>query len=150
MSYIFKNLTPIRSSVMRSIKGTSTSIEIKVRKKLSSLGLRYRVNYRSLRGSPDIVFPKQKIAIFCDSNFWHGKTLDKKRRTIKNNRTYWIKKIKDNIKRDKENNRELREIGWDVLRFWETDINNNIDRVADKIIKHIAVRKSNHYRKDNL
>jgi DNA mismatch endonuclease (patch repair protein) len=141
MGYIFKNLTPIRSKVMRSIKGINTSIEIKLRKKLSSLGLRYRVNYRSLPGSPDIIFQKQKIAIFCDSDFWHGKNLERKRKTIKNNRDYWIKKIKDNIERDKKNNKKLRKLGWRVFRFWETEINTSLDRVMRKIIKSIAVTK---------
>ena len=138
MSYAFKNVTPVRSKVMRSIKGVNTSIEIKLRKQLFNLGLHYRVNYKDLPGSPDIVFPKQKVAIFCDSDFWHGKTLNRKRKTIKNNRNYWIGKIKDNIERDKRNNKELKKLGWGVLRFWETDINNNMDMVAKKISKSLS------------
>ena len=137
MGYVFKNLTPDRSKVMRSIKGANTSIEIKLRNKLSSLGLRYRLNFRSLPGSPDIIFQKQKVAIFCDSDFWHGKNLDRKRKTIKNNRDYWIKKIKENIERDKRNNKELRKLGWRVLRFWECDINKKLDNVAKRITKTV-------------
>jgi len=127
---------------MRAIKGSNTSIELKLRKKLYRLGLRYRVNYKKLPGSPDIVFPVQKLAIFCDSDFWHGKTLNKKKKTIKNNRSYWIKKIRDNIRRDERNNKELKEIGWKVLRFWESDVNTKLDSVARKIIKFLDATKA--------
>ena len=142
MAYIFKNVTLTRSKVMRAIKGSNTSIELKLRKKLYRLGLRYRVNYKKLPGSPDIVFPVQKLAIFCDSDFWHGKTLNKKKKTIKNNRSYWIKKIRDNIRRDERNNKELKEIGWKVLRFWESDVNTKLDSVARKIIKFLDATKA--------
>jgi DNA mismatch endonuclease (patch repair protein) len=90
-----------------------------------------------LPGSPDIVFPRAKIAIFCDSDFWHGKSLENKKKTFKNNKEYWIKKIQDNIKRDKRNNKELKIIGWRVLRFWETDINNNFDKVINQVLRKL-------------
>ncbi len=138
MEYLFKNVTPSRSHTMRSIKGKNTSIEIKLRKALFARGLRYRINYKNLPGSPDIIFPNKKVAIFCDSDFWHGKTLRQKKKTLKNNRRYWIRKIQDNIERDKRNNRDLKALGWQVTRFWETDIQNNFDKVIKKLLKILS------------
>jgi len=126
---------------MRSIKGKNTSIEIKLRKALFARGLRYRVNYKNLSGSPDIIFPNKKVAILCDSDFWHGKTLKNKRKTLKNNRAYWIKKIQDNIKRDKRNNKELKNLGWKVIRFWETDIQKKFSNVVNEVLRNLSKRK---------
>ena len=137
MSYRFINISDNRSKTMRAIKGKNTSIEIKLRKTLFGLGLRYRINYKKLPGRPDIVLPKYKIAIFCDSEFWHGKNISKKRFTIKNNKEYWINKIESNIKRDNKNNNELKSMGWNVLRFWETEINYNSNKVIEEILKQI-------------
>lgn len=134
MRYVFKNVTPVRSATMRSIKGSNTKIEIKLRRAIFNSGFRYRIHYKRLSGSPDIVFSRQKVAVFCDSDFWHGRTLDQKRKTIKNNKAYWIKKIEQNIERDRKNNKELKQGGWKVLRFWETDINKNLPRILGTIV----------------
>ena len=133
--YNYKNVSNTRSKTMKAIKGCGTSIEVKLRKTLFKLGYRYRINYKKIPGSPDIVFIKKNLAIFCDSEFWHGKTFEKKSKTIRNNRKYWIKKIQDNIERDEKNNRELKKLGWTVLRFWETDINKNLEWVIIEIQK---------------
>jgi DNA mismatch endonuclease (patch repair protein) len=138
MGYSFKNVTPTRSKTMRAIKGNNTSIEIKLRKALFKSGLRYRVNYKKLPGSPDIVLVSRKIAIFCDSEFWHGKNLAKKKTTIKNNRAYWINKIEENITRDRKNNKELMKMGWSVLRFWESEINGNVQKAVNKILSKLT------------
>lgn len=140
--YSFKNVTYARHKTMKAIKGYNTVIEIRLRKTLHKLGFRYRINYKKLPGSPDIVFLKKKVAIFCDSEFWHGKTIKNKKKTIRNNRSYWIKKIQENIERDKKNNEELKKQGWDVLRFWETDINNKLDKVIVDIQK-VLNKKNN-------
>ena len=137
MAYQFKNVSDIRSKTMGAIKGNNTSIEIKLRKELFNKGLRYRINYKKLPGSPDIVFVRQRLAIFCDSDFWHGKTLNTKRTTIKNNRDYWINKIETNMKRDRKNNKDLKKMGWKVLRFWESSINKNVDKIIKKIINFL-------------
>lgn len=135
MAYNFTNVTAVRSKTMRAIRGKNTSIEIRLRKVLFSRGFRYRINYKKLPGSPDIVFLKKKVVIFCDSDFWHGKSLEKKKKTIKNNRSYWIKKIEDNIRRDKRNSNELKKLGWQVLRFWETEITKDLEGVVRSIVK---------------
>jgi DNA mismatch endonuclease (patch repair protein) len=76
---------------------------------------------------------KQKIAIFCDGDFWHGKNWDEYNKKIKSNRSYWIPKIDKNIKRDFEIERDLKLMGWEVLRFWGTDIEKNIAGCIEQV-----------------
>jgi DNA mismatch endonuclease Vsr len=122
---------------MRAIKGRDTSIELLLRKELFKRGLRFRINYKKLPGSPDVVFVKTKVAIFCDSEFWHGKDWERKKNRIICNREYWIRKIENNIKRDLDNNRSLSEMGWRVLRFWGKDIQKNMNIVVESIVNEI-------------
>ena len=119
-----------RSEVMSKIRYKDTKIELKLREAIRNSGLRgYRFNYK-LIGKPDIVFNKYKVAIFCDGEFWHGKYYTKNKHKYKK---YWIEKIKYNMKRDKRNNRKLREAGWSVLRVWEKDIEKNMTKCIRKI-----------------
>lgn len=123
-------LTPEqRRKNMQNIRNKDTKIEIKLRKALWEKGYRYRKNYKKLPGKPDIVLTKYKIAIFCDGEFFHGKDWEsqKKRLENSNNREFWITKIEQNIKRDEEINKQLKFLGWTVLRFWGTDIKKNLD-----------------------
>jgi DNA mismatch endonuclease Vsr len=113
---------------LSSVKSKNSKMELFLRGKLFSLGYRYRVHGKNLYGKPDIFFPKQKLAIFCDSNFWHGFEFHKHKGRLKTNKKYWEKKILRNIDRDKIVNKNLKDEGWQVLRFWEHQINNNIDR----------------------
>lgn len=131
-----------RREVMQAIKGKDTKIEIMLRRKLWEKGYRYRKNYSKLPGKPDIVFAGLKIAVFCDSEFWHGKNWEEKKKRIGTNREYWIRKIEGNIERDKRINQELIADGWIVLRFWETDIKKNLDECVTKIEEAIQQRKS--------
>jgi len=131
-----------RREVMQAIRGKDTTIEMMLRKKLWEKGYRYRKNYNKIVGKPDIVFPKYKIAIFCDSTFWHGYNWEEKKKRIGTNREYWIRKIEGNIERDKRINQELIAGGWIVLRFWETDIKKNLDECVAKIEEAIQQRKS--------
>lgn len=122
-------LTPKqRRKAMRHIRSSNTKIERMLRKALWERGYRYRKNYRRLPGKPDIVITKYKIAIFCDSEFFHGKDWDKLLEQLKrgNNSEFWIKKIQRNIERDDEVNKKLRYLGWTVLRFWGEDIRKNL------------------------
>ena len=91
---------------MQSIKSKDTSIEIILRKRLWSKGIRYRKNFKDLPGKPDIAITKHKIAIFCDSEFFHGRDWDKKKEKLKLSPKgdYWITKIEKNITRDHETN----------------------------------------------
>ncbi|WP_293829836.1 very short patch repair endonuclease [uncultured Phascolarctobacterium sp.] len=132
--------TITRSKIMKSIKGSDTGIEVRLRKALWHKGIRYRKNFKVFDCHPDIVITKYKIAVFCDGNFWHGKELQK--RPIKHNSSYWNEKIRRNVERDLENTIELRDNGWIVLRFWEDDIQNNLPNCIDDVLRYISIRKS--------
>jgi len=135
------NLSPDdRRKNMRAIRGRDTSIEVLLRKVLWKRGHRYRKNYRKLDGVPDIVFLKQKVAIFCDSEFWHGKYYENSISRISTNKDYWAAKIQRNIERDSEVTKVLNEKGWLVLRFWGNDIKKNPEKIALEIEKKLAER----------
>lgn len=134
----------IISKNMRHIRSKDTSIEVKLRKELWHKGYRYRKNYKELPGSPDIVLTKYKIAIFCDSEFFHGKDWEvlKARLAKGSNPDYWIKKIERNRDSDMENDKKLLFLGWTVIHFWGKDILRNIDeciRVIEETIWDIRI-----------
>ena len=104
-----------------------------LRKALWEKGYRYRKNYSKIFGKPDIVFLSKKIAIFCDSEFWHGYDWNKKKQEIHSNKDFWIAKIERNIERDIEVNDFLQTNGWKVLRFWGKDIETNLFNCVQKI-----------------
>lgn len=124
-----------RHKNMARIKSEGTSIEICLRKALWSKGFHYRKNYNKLPGKPDIVLTKYKIAIFCDSEFFHGKDWEvlKPRLEKGNNPNYWVKKISRNLERDDEVNRQLIFMGWTVIRFWGKDIINKSEECVKVI-----------------
>lgn len=132
------DLTPEqRRKNMQAIKSRDTTIEIMLRKALWHRGVRYRKNYKKLPGKPDIVITKHKIAIFCDSDYWHGYDWENRNQRIKSNREYWIPKIERNMARDKQVNEMLAEQGWEVLRFWEWQIRKHLDDCVETIISSI-------------
>jgi len=130
--------TPIqRKRNMQAVKSKGTKIEKILGKALWKKGFRYRKNVQSIFGKPDFVFRKYKIAVFCDSEFWHGKDWETKKYEIKSNRDFWFKKINRNIERDKEVNKKLNEDGWTVIRFWGKEILKNTDSCVEKIEQKI-------------
>ena len=118
---------------MSRIRCKDTKIEVLLRKELWSRGLRYRKNVKDIPGKPDIVFIGKKVAVFCDSEFWHGYNWEHHKEDIKKNRDFWIAKIERNIQRDEEVNQKLEEQGWIVLRFWGNEIQKDLQRCADRI-----------------
>ena len=124
-----------RRKCMQNIKGKDTSIEIKLRKALWHKGYRYRKNYKKLPGTPDIAITKYKIAIFCDSEFFHGKDwqIVKPRLMQGNNPDYWISKIERNKERDSEINKKLTYLDWTVVRFWGEDIKKDIEGCVEVV-----------------
>jgi DNA mismatch endonuclease (patch repair protein) len=122
---------------MKQIKSNNTRPEVEFRKQFWKKGYRYRVNDSQLPGKPDIVFPRYKVAIFIDGEFWHGYKWNEKKERIKANRDYWIPKIESNIERDRRNTELLQQMGWTVFRFWEHEIKKNpekcINLVLDKL-----------------
>ena len=123
------------SNNMRKIHSKDTSIELLLRKALWHKGYRYRKNYKALPGSPDIVLTKYKIAIFCDSEFFHGKDWEFLKLRLENgkNADFWIKKIERNRNRDYENDKKLLFLGYTVLHFWGQDISKHTDECLQTI-----------------
>lgn len=124
-----------RHKNMVNIKSENTSIEICLRRALWEKGYRYRKNYSKLPGRPDIALTKYKIAVFCDSEFFHGKDFEimKPRLEAGSNPEYWIKKISRNVERDDEVNKRLLFMGWTVIRFWGKDILKNSEQCVKVI-----------------
>lgn len=120
------------------LRSKDTKPEVKLRKALWKKGYRYRKNYKNLPGKPDIVLTKQRICIFVDSEFFHGKGFESGYESNKysslreqlensNNSEFWLEKIQRNMERDHEVDMQLKELGWSVLRFWSKDVLKNMD-----------------------
>lgn len=133
-----------RKKNMKNIRSKDTNIEVILRKALWNKGYRYRKNVKTLPGKPDIVLSKYKIAIFCDSEFFHGKDWEvlKPRLEKGNNNTYWVNKISRNRERDDEVNKQLLFLGWTVVRFWGKDIKKNVEecvKVIEETVEDILL-----------
>lgn len=113
-----------RSAVMRRVKGRDTSPELAVRKALTALGARYRLNRKDLPGSPDVVMAGRRLAIFVHGCFWHGHDCARGSRVPKANREYWTAKIARNVARDRRTADELAAAGWRVETIWECELKN--------------------------
>ena len=122
---------------MQSNTSNDTSIEMILRRALFKRGIRYRKNVKNILGKPDIAIKKYRLLVFCDGDFWHGK----KYHGVKTHKRFWDEKIKRNRERDLEYTIQLRDEGWTVLRFWESEIVENVDKCVDKIIETIDVMR---------
>lgn len=132
-------LTPEqRHKNMQAVKSKDSQIELLLRQELWKRGLRYRKNVKSVFGHPDIAFIGKKVAVFCDSEFWHGYDWANRKSDIKSNKDFWIAKIERNIARDKEVNNYLTSHGWTVLRFWGKEIQKNVTHCVDMIEKEVS------------
>ncbi len=131
-----------RSKNMKAIKSKGTKIEELLGKELWSKGLRYRKNNKNVYGKPDFTIKKYKIAIFCDSEFFHGKDWETQKKRIKTNTEFWYKKIESNINRDKTVNETLKTDGWEVIRFWGEEIKKNLNLCISKIEQAVEKRKN--------
>jgi DNA mismatch endonuclease (patch repair protein) len=123
-----------RSWIMSRIHSTGTKIERIMENWLKKQGIRFEKHPKDIIGTPDFVIREQNIAIFCDSEWWHGHDWKKRRKEIHTRKLFWINKIERNMKRDKKVNRLLRKEGWTVLRFWGNDINRNCEGCVKTII----------------
>ncbi|MCR5833596.1 MAG: very short patch repair endonuclease [Selenomonadaceae bacterium] len=121
------------SKNMRAVKNKGSKIEMTLRKELWSRGLRYRKNVTGIFGKPDIAFIGKKIAVFCDSEFWHGYNWSERKNDFKSNQEFWIPKIERNMERDEIVCRKLKEEGWTVIRFWGKEILRDVKTCADII-----------------
>ncbi len=120
---------------MSRIKNKDSEIELTLRKTLWRRGIRYRKNVKTIYGHPDIAFVSKRIAVFVDSEFWHGFDWENRKKDIKSNVDFWIRKIERNIQRDAEVNAYLSNNGWLILRFWGKDVKKNYESCADDIVR---------------
>lgn len=134
--------TPEISKRMSKVKTKRNKVEVILAKALWHSGHRYRLNYRKLPGSPDIVFTKYQIVVFVDGSFWHGKDWDIRKGKLKSNLEYWIPKIEENMIRDIAIDVALIESGWTVLHFWDTEISKDLSSCVKKVIDEIEKVKN--------
>lgn len=134
-----------RRKNMQAIRSSGTSIEVLLAKALWHRGFRYTKNNSRVTGKPDIVFSRHKVAVFCDSEFFHGKDWDTQKHRIRSNQEFWHRKIERNMQRDAEVNAALREQGWVVLRFWGQDIKKNTELCVRKITEVLMNRQAVKY-----
>ena len=126
-----------RRKNMQAIKNKDSQIELLLRQELWSRGLRYRKNVNRIYGKPDIVFISKKVAVFCDSEFWHGYNWEERKKDFKSHQEFWIPKIERNMERDAEVTARLESEGWTVIRFWGIEIKKNTAQCADIIEKAV-------------
>lgn len=129
-----------RHKNMQAVKNKDSEIELLLRKELWDRGLRYRKNCNKVFGHPDIAFIGKKVAVFCDSEFWHGYNWETKKEEIKSHQDFWIPKIERNIQRDIEVNQKLQSEGWLVIRFWGKEIKKDVSACADLVVKRLEER----------
>ena len=126
---------------MQAVKNKDSGIEVLLRLALYHKGYRYRKNYSKVFGHPDVVFTKEKIAVFCDSEFWHGYDWENRKTDFKSRRDFWIPKIERNMKRDNEVTARLENEGYIVLRFWGKQIKKELEAVVNEIEQTILSRR---------
>ncbi len=128
---------------MQAIKSQGTKDEILLARALWSKGYRYRKNDKTVYGKPDLTFKKYKVAIFVDSEYFHGKDWESEKYRIKSNRNFWWPKIEGNIKRDQIVNEKLVSDGWRVLRFWSGEIRKKLENCILKIERELQSEHDN-------
>lgn len=129
-----RSKSDIISYKMSRVRAKNTGIELRMAAIIRKYRLKgYRRNALGILGTPDFCWKKEKLAVFCDSSFWHGYDWKNQIRTIKTRKTFWVNKIETNIKRDKSVTLKLRRQGWRVLRFWDFEIKRDVDRCVDEI-----------------
>ena len=128
-----------RSRAMSRVKLKDGPLETIIRSELHRRGYRFRKHVKALPGSPDAVFPKEKIAIFIDGDFWHGYRFSQWEHKLKE---FWKNKIKENIQRDQKNFRKLRRMGWRVIRVWQHEIKDDPEMCVVKIVAAVEEARS--------
>jgi len=128
------------SKVKRKTPRQGTRAELLLRRALWHRGARYRLHAKDLPGKPDIVFRGKRVAVFVDGDFWHGRDWESQRERLarRRNSSYWIAKIEYNRERDARNTEQLEAHGWQVFRFWETDIKADPETAACRVLEVLA------------
>ena len=129
-----------RSEIMSRIRSSGMKPEMIVRRMTHAMGYRYRLHNKKLPGTPDLVFPSRRKAIFVHGCFWHQHSDPscKKARIPKSNRDYWVSKFERNVVRDAESQSSLVEMGWSVLVIWECEIEAEGEALAERIAAFLS------------
>jgi len=122
-----------RSEIMSRVRGTDTSLELKVRKELYAYGFRYRKNVKKLPGKPDLYLKRYNTVIFVNGCFWHRHKNCKLARIPKSNVDFWRNKFERNVKNDRKNTRELRKMGYHVIIIWECRLKKDFDKEMRRV-----------------
>ncbi len=142
----YKGFSPASAATSRVGRAASakrdTAPEVILRRAVWQTGLRYRVDVATLPGRPDLAFRAARLAVFCDGDFWHGRDLRRRLRKLAagHNARYWVSKIRGNVARDRRTDRVLSNSGWQVLRFWESDVRANPQRAAQAVLRAVRSR----------
>ena len=125
-----------RSEIMSRIRSKDTKVEKIVFKELRKRGIYFQKHYYKAPGKPDIALPRKKKAVFIDGDFWHGYQFEKLKERLP--KEYWIRKIENNVARDKENRKLLKQSGWEVVSIWEHDIYKNFNETICVLTNFLA------------
>ncbi len=127
-----------RSEVMSKIRGKNTKPEKLLRTSLHQRGFRFRIHRKDLPGKPDIIFPKQRIAIFVHGCFWHFHQECNEGRIPSSNSEFWKEKLLKNVSKDAQHIKALESLGWTVLVIWECDIEKQLEKTLSKVISKLT------------
>ena len=129
-----------RSEIMSRVRSKGMKPEMFVRRMTHAMGYRYRLHYKTLPGTPDLVFPSRRKAIFVHGCFWHqhADPACKKARVPQSNRDYWVAKFERNTVRDADSQASLVEMGWGVLVIWECEIEREGEGLAERIAEFLS------------
>ena len=127
----------LASAIKQRNRKVGTKAELALRRALWRRGLRYRVSQVGLPGRPDLVFWRRRLAVFVDGDFWHGRNWENRVQRLHSgtNGAYWVAKIAYNRERDRRNNTLLADLGWRVVRLWETDVLKDPEHAASQVVR---------------
>jgi len=125
-----------RSEIMSRIRSKNTKPELLVFRELRKRKIYFYKHYAKIPGKPDIALPRKKIAVFIDGDFWHGYKFSKQKKRLP--KKYWLDKIENNIKRDRQNRNKLKKEGWKILKVWSHEIIKNPQQGVDKIVDFLS------------
>jgi DNA mismatch endonuclease (patch repair protein) len=142
----FDNCAPTSETASRAKrrnKAKNSRAELILRKALWHRGLRYRLHVKGLAGKPDLVFPREKVVVFIDGDFWHGRNWPELKEKLKkgSNPDYWVSKIDYNRQRDRRQAQALEKAGWHVIRVWESDVMRNTEETVQTVAAGVTHRR---------
>lgn len=148
----FRPRSPAASRVGAGNRRQDTTPEILLRKALWATGVRYRLHPTALPGRPDLVIVRHRVAVFCDGDFWHGRDWQVRKNKLAAgwNASYWVAKIERNRQRDKSVASQLKQLGWRVIRVWESDVRHDATSSAAKILRFVNKTRSSGARRSRL